>query len=198
MSTPTKHTSTHATPTKPANSTVNPLVPTPGARHKNRKSTGDLLDLAWRAHDAAAASIGKADAKAGFVATLDTAIVAGVTTLTNLRDLSGAAYAAACAGLALIIVAVCAAVAVVLPILRARSTRRHAPGSWLYFGAVRHHTADDLADRLAGEDTVRAVCAQTITLARLAWLKHRLLQLALLSTVAGLMLLGPVLARGGA
>ncbi|QNE21925.1 hypothetical protein F1D05_33435 [Kribbella qitaiheensis] len=155
------------------------------------------LDLAWRAHDAAAASIGKADTKAGFVATLDTAVLAGVLAIADKSSSPKAFQVLTGLGAGCLVLAVLFAVTVVLPILRVRQTRRHAAGNWLYFGAVRHHSATELADRLTGEDPLRGVCAQTVTLARLAWLKHRLLQASLLATVAGIALFLTALIAGG-
>ncbi|MFF1823837.1 Pycsar system effector family protein, partial [Kribbella sp. NPDC058245] len=102
------------------------------------------------------------------------------------------------AGLVLMVGALLCAVAVVLPILRARHTK-HGAGSVLYFGTVRHYTPDELADRLAGEDTVREICAQSVILSRLSWRKHRLLQASMLATIAGSAVTGlTLLLTGGA
>ena len=46
-----------------------------------------VLDLSLRMHDQAAAAIDKADTKAGFVATLNTALLAGVLTVAHLDQL---------------------------------------------------------------------------------------------------------------
>jgi hypothetical protein len=159
---------------------------------------GGELAMAWRVHDAAAGSIGKADTKAGFVATVNGALLAGVLTLVHLDRLGTGARLLVALGGALMVAAVLFAVAVVLPILRARHTR-HSSGNVLYFGTVRHHSPDDLADRLSSEDTVREVCAQAVVLSRLSWTKHRLLQLSLIATIAGTNLVGwTLLIAGGA
>jgi hypothetical protein len=159
---------------------------------------GGELTMAWRVHDAAAGSIGKADTKAGFVATVNTALLAGVVTLAHLDRLGTVARALVSLGIVLLVAAVLFAVAVVLPILRARHTK-HGSGNVLYFGTVRHHSPDELADRLGTEDTVREVCAQAVVLSRLSWIKHRLLQLSLLATIAGSNLVGwTLLIAGGA
>lgn len=157
----------------------------------------EALGLAWRVHDAAAGSIGKADAKAGFFVTLDTAILAAVLTVGDLDRLGSVARVLLATGVLFLAVAILAAVGVVLPILRARHATERAAGDFLYFGAVRTHTPGELADRLIAEDTVQGVCAQSITLARLAWLKHRLLQVSMLATIAGSNLVGWTLLLAG-
>jgi hypothetical protein len=161
---------------------------------------GDSADLAmaWRVHDAAAGSIDKAETKAGFVATLNTALLAGVLTIARLDQLHTAGRILVTLGAALMVAAVLFAVAAVLPILRARHTK-HSTGNVLYFGTVRQHSAARLADRLASEDTVQEVCGQAVVLSRLSWLKHRLVQLSLIATVAGSNLVGwTLLLAGGA
>ncbi|MEU4390601.1 Pycsar system effector family protein [Kribbella sp. NPDC023855] len=158
---------------------------------------GGELAMAWRIHDAAAGSIGKADTKAGFVATLNTALLAGVLTLAHLDQLNTVSRALVSIGIFLMVAAVLFAVAVVLPILRARHTK-HSSGNVLYFGTVRHHSPDGLADRLGSENAVREVCAQAVVLSRLSWIKHRLLQLSLIATIAGTNLVGWTLLLTGA
>ncbi|MFK4084015.1 Pycsar system effector family protein [Kribbella sp. NPDC020789] len=161
---------------------------------------GDDGDLsrAQKIHDLVAGSIGKADAKAGFVATLNTAVLAGVVALVQFDQLGTAERLLVSGGLALLVAALLCAVAVVLPILRARHTK-HGAGSVLYFGTVRHYTPDELANRLAAADTVREICAQSVILSRLSWRKHRLLQAAMLATIGGSVVIGlTLLLTGGA
>ncbi|MDT5017031.1 MAG: hypothetical protein QOD39_3191 [Mycobacterium sp.] len=165
---------------------------------QSQPGEGGDLAMAWRVHDAAAGSIDKADTKAGFVATLNTALLAGVLTIAHLDRLHTAGRVLVSLGVALMVAAVLFAVAAVLPILRARHTK-HNTGNVLYFGTVRQHSAARLADRLASEDTVQEVCGQAVVLSRLSWLKHRLVQLSLIATVAGSNLVGwTLLLAGGA
>ncbi|MFI5710984.1 Pycsar system effector family protein [Kribbella sp. NPDC051620] len=158
-------------------------------------SDGELAK-AQKVYDSVAGSIGKADAKAGFVATLNTAVLAGVVALVHLNRLGNAGRVLVALGVALMVAALLCAVAVVLPILRARHTK-HGSGNVLYFGTVRHYTPDELADRLAGEDTAREMCAQAVVLSRLSWIKHRLLQVAMLATIAGATVTGLTLLLTG-
>lgn len=158
-----------------------------------------VLDLAWRVHDTAAASIAKADTKAGFVATVNTALLAGVLTLTHPDRLGPVAGFLVSLGIAFMAAAILFAVAVAVPILRARNAKHATAGDFLYFGAVRHSSPNVLAERLEDEDPLRGVCNQAITLSRLSWLKHRLVQLSLLATIVGSNLVGwTFLFAGGA
>jgi hypothetical protein len=155
------------------------------------------LAKAQKVHDSVAGSIGKADAKAGFVATLNTAVLAGVVALVHLDRLGAVGRGLVAVGVTLMVAALMCAVAVVLPILRARHTK-HGAGSVLYFGTVRHYNSEELADRLAGVDTAREMCAQAVVLSRLSWIKHRLLQVAMLATIAGASITGlTILLTGG-
>ncbi|MET9269799.1 Pycsar system effector family protein [Kribbella sp. NPDC003557] len=158
----------------------------------------DRLDMAWRVLGEVGGSIGKADTKAAFVTTLNTAVLAGVFTLTHLDRIGTAARVFVTIGAVLLVIALMFAVAVVLPVLRARKTK-HNSGSLLYFGTVRQLSTARLLARIASEDTVDAVCAQAVVLSRLSWLKHRLLQVSMLATIAGAnLIVWPLLLGGGA
>jgi hypothetical protein len=159
-------------------------------------ATDGELAKAQKVHDSVASSIGKADTKAGFVATLNTAVLAGVVALVRLDQLGTAGWVLVSLGVALMVGALLCAVAVVLPILRARHTK-HGAGNVLYFGTVRHYTAEELADRLAGEDTAWEMCAQAVVLSRLSWIKHRLLQASMYATIAGACITGLTLLLTG-
>jgi hypothetical protein len=155
----------------------------------------DRLAQSLRVLGEVAGSISKADTKAGFVATLNTAVLAGVFTLTHLDRLGTAARVVVAIGSVLLVIAVMFAVAVVLPILRARKSKH--TGNVLYFGTVRHLSPVGLLARIASEDTAYAVCAQAVVLSRLSWLKHRLLQVSMWATIAGTNLIGWTLLLGG-
>ncbi len=105
------------------------------------------LDLAWRMHDSAAQAIDKADTKAGFAATVETALAAVVLTLVSQSH--GAPFAARVSfGLALVALAVAlgSALLVVVPRLH-RPADVLAPGEFLYFGAVRSRSVEQLLYR---------------------------------------------------
>jgi hypothetical protein len=151
------------------------------------------LELAWRMHDAAAQAIDKADTKAGFAATVETALAAVV--LTQVAQAHGAPLAARVAfGLALVALAVAlgAALLVVVPRMH-RPTEVLVPGEFLYFGAVRRRSVDELIDRhidpqLTGDkiaDPLVAVAFHAKRLSGIAWTKHQWLRLSFAAAVAG-------------
>ncbi|MEU0093880.1 Pycsar system effector family protein [Kribbella sp. NPDC006257] len=152
-----------------------------------------VLDLAWRMHDQAASAIDKADTKAGFAATVETALAAVVLTLTTQSH--GAPIGARVLfGLALIglAVALASALLVVIPRLH-RPTDQLVPGEFLYFGAVRLRSIEQLRQHIVndadGEYEVakpwEAVSHHAKRLAAIAWTKHRWLRVSFLAAILG-------------
>ncbi|MEU4603477.1 Pycsar system effector family protein [Kribbella sp. NPDC023972] len=151
------------------------------------------LDLAWRMHDSAAAAIDKADTKAGFAATVETALAAVVLTLVSQSD--GAPLGARVLfGVALVALAVAlgSALLVVVPRLH-RPADALVPGEFLYFGAVRRRSVVQLLDRHIDPQLTRdkvadplvAVTHQAKRLADIAWTKHQWLRVSFLAAVLG-------------
>ncbi|MEV0290655.1 Pycsar system effector family protein [Kribbella sp. NPDC050820] len=151
------------------------------------------LDLVWRMHDSAAAAIDKADTKAGFAATVETALTAVVLTLVS-QSHSDPLLARVLFGVALVALAVAlgSALLVVVPRLH-RPADASAPGEFLYFGAVRSRPVGQLIgehiDPLwAGKkvaDPLVAVTHQAKRLADIAWTKHQWLRISFATAVVG-------------
>ncbi|MFI7059396.1 Pycsar system effector family protein [Kribbella sp. NPDC050124] len=150
------------------------------------------LDLAWRMHDSAAQAIDKADTKAGFAATVETALAAVVLTLVAqshgdpvvVRVLFGAA-------LVCLAVALGSALVVVVPRLHHPGAMLE-PGEFLYFGAVQMRSVDLLVGRHLDPqplwrvaEPLVAVVHQAKRLADIAWTKHRWLRVSFAAAVAG-------------
>jgi hypothetical protein len=169
------------------------------------------MDLAWRMYDSAAAAIDKADTKAGFAATVETALAAVVLTLVSQSH--GSPLVARMAfGVALVALAVAlgSALLVVVPRLH-RPADALVPGEFLYFGAVRRRSIDQLRDHLISRDVVgfgkytyevaepfEAVVHQAKRLADIAWTKHRWLRVSFVAAVAGAVLAVVGVLIGGA
>ncbi|MGW1341343.1 Pycsar system effector family protein [Kribbella sp. NPDC002412] len=164
------------------------------------------LDLAWRMHDSAAQAIDKADTKAGFAATVETALAALVLTLVSQSH--GAPLVARVAfGVALVALAVAlgSALLVVVPRLH-RPADALVPGEFLYFGAVRRRSVEQLLDRHIHPrtydnkvaDTLVAVTHQAKRLADIAWTKHQWLRVSFLAAVLGAVLTVAGVLIGGA
>lgn len=149
------------------------------------------MDLAWRMHDAAAQAIDKADTKAGFAATVETALAAVVLTLVSQSHgsplVARVAFGVALAALA---VALGSALLVVVPRLH-RPADALVPGEFLYFGAVRRRSVEQLLDRHIDPqlnrdkiaDPLVAVTHHAKRLADIAWTKHQWLRLSFAAAV---------------
>jgi hypothetical protein len=153
------------------------------------------LDLAWRMHDSAAAAIDRADTRAGFAATVETALAAVVLTLVSqshgeplaVRILFGLALI----GLA---VALGSALLVVVPRLH-RPADRLVPGEFLYFGAVRLRSIEQLRAHIVSQGVLddryevatpfTAVSHHAKRLADIAWSKHQWVRVSFLAAIAG-------------
>jgi hypothetical protein len=158
-------------------------------------SEHNAIDLAWRMHDSAAAAVDRADTKAGFAATVETAVAAVVLTLLSQAH-GSPLLARVLFGLSLVALATAlvAAMLVVTPRLHAPG-KQLVPGEFLYFGAVRLRSMDQLwkelnsqAPRLTGyghADVCHAVSHQSKQLAEIAWSKHRLVRVSFLAAGAG-------------
>lgn len=150
------------------------------------------MELAWRMHDSAAQAIDKADTKAGFAATVETALAAVVLTLVSQSH--GSPLAARVAfGVALVALAVAlgSALTVVVPRLH-HSTYKMLLGEFLYFGAVRMRSVEQLRQHLDPDvygglvaEPLLAVSHQANRLADIAWSKHRWLRVSFAAAVVG-------------
>jgi hypothetical protein len=155
------------------------------------------LDLVWRMHDSAAAAIDRADTKAGFAATVETALAAVVLTLVS-RSHSAPLVARVLFGVALVALAVAlgSALLVVVPRLY-KPADALVPGEFLYFGAVRVRSIEQLLDHhiappeRAGKvsdplsEPLVAVAHHAKRLAGIAWAKHQWLRVSFLAAVVG-------------
>ncbi|MEU8226162.1 Pycsar system effector family protein [Kribbella sp. NPDC048915] len=164
------------------------------------------MDLAWRMLDSAAAEIDKADTKAGIAATLETALAA--VALTLVSQSGGAPLAARVLfGVALVALAVAlgSALLVVVPRLY-RPADALVPGEFLYFGAVRRRSVDQLVDHhIDPQFTAAKVAAPLVAvthqakrLADIAWTKYQWVRVSFVAAVAGSVLAVAGVLIGGA
>ncbi|WP_432084356.1 Pycsar system effector family protein [Streptomyces sp. WAC 04229] len=151
------------------------------------------VDTAWRIHAAVGEWTARVDAKASFALTLESAAGAGIIALSGngniFADLQG--WASRCllwSGCTLIMIAAAFAALVVVPRLRAASLRAEARDNFVYFGHLMHREADELAESLRCTEPLPALSRQLIVMSKIAWSKHRRLQLSLASFALGLCL----------
>ena len=152
-------------------------------------------ELAWRLHTLQETSIARVDVKASIMLTLEGLLLAAVAAgQTWSRDAGEDTWirALSLSGFALLTLGMLFAGAAVQPVIgSARRTRTEREDHTIYFGHLRHWTAETLAARLPSLDDERQVLMlsrEIVTAARLTWRKLRLLQVSVAVTLLGLLL----------
>ncbi|MFE2839811.1 Pycsar system effector family protein [Streptomyces mirabilis] len=148
------------------------------------------IETAWRIHAELGNWTAKVDAKASFALTLDSAATAGIIALSTddhvLAHLQGwGARALLWSGITLILVSGVFAMLVVVPRLRARKVKAEAASNFIYFGHLMHRHADELTTALKATDTLPVLSRQLIVMSKIAWNKHRHVQLSFITFGVG-------------
>jgi hypothetical protein len=149
-------------------------------------------DTAWKVHEALSSWTGRVDSKASIVLTLEVAALGFVIALTDgtklFGDLTGWRDGAFKSGLVLLGLGILAALAVVCPQLSRRQASREWKEGLIYFGHLRRWDPEDLQQRLGSlrdADVQASLAVQLVTMSKIAWRKHTLLQASVLcGTVA--------------
>ncbi|MGD9961090.1 Pycsar system effector family protein [Nocardioides sp.] len=155
----------------------------------------DPVEQAWKIHAAQVDWTGKVDAKASFAFAIESAALGATVALSA----SGRLFAEVDGrlssvlywlGLAALFVGAACALLVVLPRLRgAETTTREAGDNFIYFGHLRHWDPRDLAKKLEEGAILDVLSRQCVTMAGIAWRKHRLVQAAMIVGASGIALL---------
>ncbi|GIF25077.1 hypothetical protein Ate02nite_78070 [Paractinoplanes tereljensis] len=132
------------------------------------------------------------DAKASIFLAVDGVALSALLTARSqngniLANLEGWRSGALTGALLLCVLAGLLTTAVVFPLLGGSRTMRKNRGT-IYFGDLRRRQAGELAHQLAHltlEDQFAQVSRQLVAMARTTWIKHRLLQVALVVALAG-------------
>lgn len=162
------------------------------------------LDIAWRTHAAQESWAGKVDTKASILLTLNGVILGAVLSARVQQDSFIAVLAGSRAVVLAVAVALCAvagllAAGVIYPVLgrgHHNGRNRPDPNGTVYFGDLRRRRPCELAGQLATmstEEQFGQVARQLVAMARAAWLKHRLLQAALVITMCGFLMIMAVM-----
>ncbi len=162
----------------------------PAATDQTADESG--ITFAWRTHSAITDWTAKVDTKAAIVLSLGGLLLGFLVTLSGhgriLSGLHGWTLALERAGLSISILGVLLASLVVAP----RLNRRQARSTWrenlVYFGHLRYWDPRDLADKLRSlndDQQITILAAQLVATSKIAWRKHRLLQLSMLCLIAG-------------
>ncbi|MCX4822180.1 DUF5706 domain-containing protein [Streptomyces sp. NBC_01142] len=130
------------------------------------------------------------DTKAAFALTIESAALALTTTLSFgpsavLGHLRTGALTLLATGTSLIGLAILLAMLVVAPRMKGSQARRLSPSDFIYFGHVRHWDPERLVETLREADPLPALSRQLVVISKVAWRKHRCMQLSLLAAAAG-------------
>ena len=152
---------------------------------------GAGIDFAWKVHEALSTWTGRVDTKASIVLTLEVATLSFAIALTDgtklFASLSGWRACVFAIGLALAGFGILAATAVVFPQLARRKARADWQNGFVYFGHLRRWAPVDLEstlEQLTPREVRRALSTQLVTMSKIAWRKHGLLQASVLFGIA--------------
>lgn len=138
------------------------------------------IETAWRIHEHLADWTGKADNKARFALSIESAILAGVIAVSDkgnlLGSLEGCTLATYWIGVLLLVTGILFSAVAVFPRLRRSVTKEEWKTGLIYFGHLRHWDADRLADKLRDADMLSVLANQLVVMSTIAWQKHRLIQ----------------------
>jgi hypothetical protein len=150
----------------------------------------ECIETAWRIHAAISDWTTKADAKATFALTVETALLGLAVAFAGSGHLSGAQGALVALGAATMIFAISSSALVVYPTLRRKALAAEAPANFIYFGHIKHMTEDQLFTHLCGDNLLRVLTHQVKITADIAWTKHRKIQTSLIAAALGAGLTG--------
>lgn len=151
----------------------------------------DPVYTAWQIYLLVVDWIGKADSKAAFSLSIESAAVAGVIGFSRygnlLSGIGGWRLVAFTAGLGGMGLAILLSVFAVLPRVGGGSANRVLPHQYVFFGHLRHWAPGELQEALADSDrsTLSSLAEQIVAVSRVAWYKHRLVQASLISVTLG-------------
>jgi hypothetical protein len=154
-------------------------------------SAQEPRETAWRIHAAVGEWTARVDAKASFALTLESAALAGIVALSDnghrFSHLHGYGVRGTLwAGALLILTGAVLAIFVVAPRLRSvKKLESEAPQNFIYFGHLQFWDPAALAQKLEQEDTLPILSNQLVNMSKIAWRKHRFVQLSFLLAAIG-------------
>jgi hypothetical protein len=159
-------------------------------------------ETAWRIHAAVADWTGKVDTKASFALAIESAIMLALVELSGegrrLSGLSGSwTLASFWAGVLVLTASLLCVAWVVRPRLRTGHLFQERHENFVYFGHLRYWDVDRLVEALRNDDVLPMLSRQLVRMSRIAWEKHRLLQLSMTGTVLGVALVASAAALNG-
>jgi len=152
------------------------------------------VETGWKIHSALVDWTGKVDTKASFALTIEAALLAGVVTLSGTDRVfdspSGWAVVWYVLGVAILVASVLCAAWVVRPRLRSANLTSESKTNFIYFGHLRLMTPDAIRSHLEESDILSALSQQLAEMSKIAWTKHRLVQVSITLAPIGVVCLG--------
>lgn len=150
-------------------------------------------ETAWLTHQYLTDLIGKADNKARFAMSIESAVLAGVIAISGegerLGSLEGCMLAIYWIGVLLLVAGILISAVAVFPRLQQSEAKREWKTGLIYFGHLRHWDASHLAEKLKDTDMVPVLARQLVALSAIAWQKHRLIQFSFGAAGSGAVLI---------
>jgi len=165
-------------------------VAAPASRQQRRRhprvasARPDPIDAAWHILEAQLDWSGKVDNKASFALALESAILAGLVTLsqtghTLVTSGSASVRTAYHLGIAFLVLGAVAAVTVVFPRLWGTKVNPDWHSSYIYFGHLRKWKPKDLATQLSKRELLDVLTRQLVSMSKVTWWKHVRVQISL-------------------
>ena len=153
----------------------------------------EAVEQAWRIHAALVDWTGKVDSKASFTLTIQSAVLAGIVTLTgtghHLHGLRGATVDGFFwVGIAVLILGVLASASVVAPRVRRNKMGEEWRQNFIFFGHLKDWEPDDLTAALSQRDILPVLSRQLVVMSKIAWQKHEQVQISMWSGAFGTLL----------
>ena len=150
----------------------------------------DPVESAWRIHGVLNDWTGKADAKASFALTIESAFLGAVIAFSNKDRALGQLTDDATlwlyrVGIVALSIAVVLAAAAVMPQIRGRPARHIWRENFIYFGHLRHWNPGVPEQALSERELLPVLSRQLVAMSRIAWIKYRLVQLSLFAALVG-------------
>nr|WP_170949063.1 Pycsar system effector family protein [Rhodococcus sp. 06-621-2] len=155
--------------------------------------SADPVETAWKIHAAIVDWTGKVDTKASFTLTIESALLGGVVALSGdgrvFHDLGGFSIVWYVLGVVTLMLSVLSVVAVVRPRLRKGGLKSEARENFVYFGHLRHLDAAAVQHHLETSDLLPVLSKQLVEMSKIAWTKHRLVQVSMSLAPLGVLFL---------
>lgn len=153
------------------------------------------IENAWKIHSALADWTGKVDAKASFCFAVESAALVAVVNLTADGRLFGELNSVLtkltfAVGISLLVASVLCSARVVSPRLRRAATRDEWTKNYIYFGHLRNWDPVALEKELRNGSILPVLSVQLTNMSKVAWRKHRMVQISLTLGLTGVAALG--------